>query len=126
MKVHLCIPPHKLTKMCFFMQLGIMKHRVWKSVFLPHFQKWQNYTHFNCNFYKNSKKQFCVCRNFLSFCPENLPYFHVTPKKYYVLWKMAFSRIIGKHRGSNRFCPEGKFFFWDALKFALRRPVSFY
>ena len=57
--MHLCTPPHKLTKMWFFMQLGIMKHRVWKSGFSPHFQKWQNHTYFKfykfqfLNFYKN-------------------------------------------------------------------------
>lgn len=125
MKVHLCTPPHKLTKMSFFMQLGIMKHRVWKSEKWPHFQKWQKHTHFisiAISILQNFKKQFRVCRNFFRFCPENLPYFKVLPRKHYVLWKMAFSWNIGKHRGSNRFCPEGKFLPWDALKFALRRP----
>ena len=128
MKVHLCIPPHKLTKMVFFMQLGIVKHRVSVSEKWPHFQKWQNYTHFISILQKlkKLKKQFCVCRNFFRFCPENFAVFKVYPKKHYGLWKTAFSRNIGKHRGSSRFCPEKKFLPWDALKFAPRRPERFY
>ena len=57
--MHLCIPPHKMTKMVFFMQLGIMKHRVSVSEKWPHFQKWQNHINFKfykfqfLNFYKN-------------------------------------------------------------------------
>ena len=126
MKVHLCTPPHKLTKMWFFMQLGIMKHRVSVSEKWPHFQKWQKHIHFiSIAIYKNSKKQFCVCRNFSQLCPVKFTNFKVYPKKYYDLWKVRFLRIIGKHRGSNQLCPVKIFLPCAALYFALFCPVRF-
>lgn len=80
--------------------------------------------HFNCNL-QNSKKQFCVCRNFSQLCPVKFTNFKVYPKKYYGLWKSHFSLIIGKHRGSNQLCPVKIFLPCAALYFALFCPVSF-
>lgn len=114
MKVHLCIPPHKLTKMVFFMQLGIMKHRVSVSEKWPHFQKWQNYIHFNCNFTK-SQKTILRLQKFFEFLPWEFCLFSCYTEE--ILWFVK-NGIFTNHRetsGVKSFLP------WERV-FALRRP----
>ena len=118
-------PPTQIDKNVIFHAIGHNETSGVSEWKMATFSKMTKTHSFQLQFAKNSKKQFRVCRNFAQLCPVNFTDFKVYPKKYYDLWKVRFSRIIGKHRGSNQLCPVKIFLPCDALWFALFCPVRF-
>ena len=110
-------PPTQIDKNVFFHAIGHNETSGVKECFFATFSKMTKLHSFHFNCAKFQKSNFVFAEIFCEFALKLLPYFHVTPKKYYVLWKMALSRNIEKHRGSVWICPQRP---QTALKFALK------
>ena len=109
------VPPHKLTKMVFFIQLSIMKYRVWKNEWkMATFSKMTKITSFQ--FLQNFKKTILCLQKFFVFLPCKFYRFLKFTEE--TLWFVK-NGILTNHSKTS----GGKSFLPCKSVFALWRPV---